>query len=598
MNVVETLGTYNKLSDSTISTASKLNFLNDYKEYYDWQSVGIFKTDGTKIDASSTNISDREYFKTALSGETAVSDPIYSKDTSQLISTVAAPIWQDGTRDTEVVGVVVVCMDASTLSNIVAAINVSDNGAAFLLNSSGDIIAHTNYDLVVAGENMIEGAETDFSLQKLAALEKKMINGETGFGTYTYDGETKFLAFAPVSEINGWSIAVNAPINDFMSGVYQSIAVTVAVMVIAMIIATIIATKLSDSIGIPLQKCADRLKKLSNGDLQSEVPTINSRDETKELAESTELLVNNLKLVIGDIDYMLGEMASGDMTVCSQTGQDAYVGDLGTIFLSVQRMHTNISNTLTQINTASEQVASGSEQLAAGSTSLSQGATEQAASVEELAATINEISNQTSENAEHAATAEKNMECLGETIKSCDAQMKQLIGAMQDISTSSSEIGKIIKTIEDIAFQTNILALNAAVEAARAGTAGKGFAVVADEVRNLAGKSAEAANNTTALIKRAILSIQDGSRMVDDTGASLNEVVLQTDSVMESMNRILNATEHQAESIHQVTTGIEQISSVIQVNSSSAEESAATSQELSSQAELLKNLVGTFKFND
>jgi methyl-accepting chemotaxis protein len=301
--------------------------------------------------------------------------------------------------------------------------------------------------------------------------------------------------------------------------------------------------------------------------------------------------------VIGDIDYLMSEMATGNLVVVSRIGEDAYVGDLKKILTSMRNMHTNIAKTLIQINAASQQVASGADQLAASATGLSQGATEQAASVEELAATMNDISVQTNENAKHAGFAEQDILHLGDNIKNSNGQMKNLIVAMQDINDASSEIGKIIKTIEDIAFQTNVLALNAAVEAARAGIAGKGFAVVAEEVRSLAGKSATAALSTNALIERALHSVQDGSRMVKETGDSLNDVVQQTDRVIQSLGEIIQATERQAESVHQVSTGIEQVSSVVQTNSSAAEESAATSEELSSQAELLKNLVGSFKFN-
>jgi methyl-accepting chemotaxis protein len=390
---------------------------------------------------------------------------------------------------------------------------------------------------------------------------------------------------------------VNAPVTDFLGGTIQSIAVTVILLIISLAISVLVSSKMANSIGIPIQKCAKRLDQLAHGDLKTEVPVINTRDETKQLAQSTELLVNNLNVVIGDMDYILGEMSNGNFAIHTKAGDEAYVGDFDAIKLSMRQLNHRLTATLTQISEASEQVASGSEQLASGSVGLSQGATEQAASVEELAATINEISVQTGENAEHAVTAQTDVKQLGEHIKRSDDQMKQLIVAMDDINDASIEIKKIIKTIEDIAFQTNILALNAAIEAARAGVAGKGFAVVADEVRNLAGKSGVAASSTTELIEKAIRSVDDGSRLVSETGASLNEVVQRAEHVVVSVDKILLATERQAESVNQVNMGIEQISGVVQTNSSAAEESAATSEELSSQADILKNLVATFQFN-
>jgi methyl-accepting chemotaxis protein len=596
-NTVQTIGLVKRLSDSTVSADEKVSVLSKYGEFYKFVTIGMFDTTGIKLGDSSVNISDRVYFKTALSGTATVSDPVYSKDTDKFICAVAAPIYEGGDSDGKIVGVVVACIDASVLSDFVSSIAVSQNGSAFIINNEATLIAHKNFDLVVSGDNSLEQAKTDSSMKSLASIEEQMIKGDSGFGFYTYQGVKKCIAYAPIEGTSGWSIAVNAPVTDFLGGTIQSIAVTVILLIISLAISVLVSSKMANSIGIPIQKCAKRLDQLAHGDLKTEVPVINTRDETKQLAQSTELLVNNLNVVIGDMDYILGEMSNGNFAIHTKAGDEAYVGDFDAIKLSMRQLNHRLTATLTQISEASEQVASGSEQLASGSVGLSQGATEQAASVEELAATINEISVQTGENAEHAVTAQTDVKQLGEHIKRSDDQMKQLIVAMDDINDASIEIKKIIKTIEDIAFQTNILALNAAIEAARAGVAGKGFAVVADEVRNLAGKSGVAASSTTELIEKAIRSVDDGSRLVSETGASLNEVVQRAEHVVVSVDKILLATERQAESVNQVNMGIEQISGVVQTNSSAAEESAATSEELSSQADILKNLVATFQFN-
>ncbi len=595
LNVLDTLGCVQRLSDSSVTAEEKLAVLEQYRTFYGWNAAYVLLPDGTSLADPSNDFGDRAYFKSAMSGAVNVSDPTISKVTGKLVCLMAAPLWEGGIRDSKVVGVIMVSMDASVLSDLAAEINVSENGSAFILDSTGILIAHSNYDLVLAGTNFMEQAKEDSSLGELAALEEKMVAGETSFGSYTYEGQQKYLAFAPISGTTGWSIAVNAPQSDFMGSTYRSITIIIGILLLAMAISVVFSIRFAKSIGMPIQKCVDRIEKLAHGDLSSEVPVINTNDETKELAQSTELVVNCLKNVIGDIDYVVGEMSEGNFAVRTKAGDEAYVGDLQTILRSMVKLNSNLASTLTQINAASDQVASGAEQFASSAMGLSQGAIEQAASVEELAATIGEISVQGSETASRAKSAEKDVTQLGGNITQSSQQMEQLINAMKDINGASSEIRKIVKTIEDIAFQTNILALNAAVEAAHAGAAGMGFAVVAEEVRNLAAESAKAASNTTLLIERVLNAVEEGSHLVDETGVSLNKVVGQAEGVMSTIGEIMQATEQQAQAAEQVATGINQISNVVQSNSAAAEESAATSEELSAQAEILKNLVSIFK---
>jgi len=295
------------------------------------------------------------------------------------------------------------------------------------------------------------------------------------------------------------------------------------------------------------------------------------------------------------INEVLNKMAVGDMTASIDID---YVGGFAPIKKSVEKILFSLNNTLSQINEASEQVASGSEQVSGGAQSLSQGATEQASSIEELSSSINEISEQVKQNAKKSSDVSKMTNSTAREVEAGSEQMELMTKAMLDIKQSSNEIAKIIKAINDIAFQTNILALNAAVEAARAGSAGKGFAVVADEVRNLASKSAESAKNTTALIENSIKAVEKGTKIADKTAGLMVSIVSDINKSVLLIDQITEASNEQAVSIMQVTQGIEQISSVVQTNSATSEESAAASEELSGQANRLKNLVSKFKLRN
>lgn len=346
----------------------------------------------------------------------------------------------------------------------------------------------------------------------------------------------------------------------------------------------------------PIDGVVKAAKKIADGDLNVEL-SVESQDEIGQLSEVFADMTDNLKEIIDDIKYLLGEMANGNFQIRTKA-ETRYVGEYAGILAALRGINRNLSATLRQIDESSEQVSSGAEQVSDGAQALSQGATEQAASVEELSATISEISNHIQKTAANAQAANVLVGEVGSGIRQSNEMMSEMTDAMGEITNKSNEIGKIIKTIDDIAFQTNILALNAAVEAARAGTAGKGFAVVADEVRNLAQKSAEAAKSTTVLIEATVSAVQNGTKISDETAKSLQDVVEKTNRVVENIQKIADAADEQSVSIKQVTTGVDQISSVVQTNSATAEESAAASEELSGQAQILKDLISTFKLRE
>lgn len=374
------------------------------------------------------------------------------------------------------------------------------------------------------------------------------------------------------------------------------VAITSMVIVILAAIAISIgfAVVIAKSFAKPIINVKEAAAQLAQGDLNIQL-TADTKEEIGEMTRSFAEATSMLKRYIADISKVLGEVSGGNFNVRTT---EEFRGDFKQMEQALAVITKSLSNTLGQINQSADQVSSGSDQVSSGAQALSQGSTEQASSVEELAATINEISSQVKDTADSAKTAQEQTDQAGQQVMICNGQMQEMIQAMNEISNSSSEIGKIIKTIEDIAFQTNILALNAAVEAARAGEAGKGFAVVADEVRNLASKSADASKNTASLIEQSIRAVENGTRLANETAQSLLQVVDGTKEVTVTVQQIADAASSQATSIAQVTQGIDQISSVVQTNSATAEESAAASEELSGQAQMLKDLVGQFKLMD
>ncbi|WP_186431393.1 methyl-accepting chemotaxis protein [Clostridium sp. BSD9I1] len=359
----------------------------------------------------------------------------------------------------------------------------------------------------------------------------------------------------------------------------------VIIISIGVFVSVILGIFISRIISKPVTKMVEAANKLALGDVNVNVEA-DTKDEIGSLAESFGRMIANIRGQALAVE----RIAAGDLTIEVDVRSE---NDL--LGKKLSEMIEKNNEILTNINNASEQVASGSKQVSDSSISLSQGATEQASSVEELTASLEEISSQTKLNAENANEASELAEVAKSNAIHGNNQMKEMLTAIEDINDASSNISKIIKVIDDIAFQTNILALNAAVEAARAGQHGKGFAVVAEEVRNLAARSANAAKETTDMIEDSIKKSEGGTKIARNTAGALNEIVNGVEKVASLVNDIAVASNEQASGIEQVNQGIMQVSQVIQANSATSEESAAASEELSSQAVLLKEMVGRFK---
>ena len=577
------LGLSYKLSSPTVSRQEKSALLQERATRYNMDTVSV--TDINGIDITGKDLSDMNFVQEALKGNAFMTTPILSPEENSLKFAVSAPLRENGLCTGKVVGAVYGIMDGSRLQDIVKFIHIGKTGMAYIIDEEGYVIAAHDHNKVLNRENHIK---SDTCFKK---YDQKAMRGEYAYGpSCDSNGKKTMLAVSPIKGSNGWAIGIFAQTSEFMNPIIISMFICFGIGGAFLVAGIFIMLNFAKKLVVPIYQIRDAISEVSKGNFDVEI-TYKSQDELGIMAENIRQMIAKTRAVIADTVKGLEEMSEGNFDIAPTA---EYQGIYYDIKHSINIIIDRLSKTLGVMRIASDQVSEGAEQISAGAQALSQGATEQASSIQELSATMQEITDNITDNANNAKNAENLSHDAGENMNESDRQMTEMIVAMEDITNRANEIGKIVKTIDDIAFQTNILALNAAVEAARAGDAGKGFAVVADEVRNLAGKSAEAAKNTTALIEGTVESIMNGRNIATSTADALRLSVDKVNEVKQMIEFISTASAEEAESAKQVTIGLEQISAVVQTNSATSEESAAASEELYAQANKLKQLADKF----
>lgn len=564
-------------------------YLNFYMENYPFLvDVYIGTPDNRMISGShwvpdeGYDVREREWFTGAKKNNGLYYTPPYIDAYSgMMVVTISTPITDKNGAD---MGVIALDLKLDSLVEFVNNTKVANtSGTAFLLDSNKNIITHANEAFLpkIEGETEKYTSIMDIGISGIENIDfaTAMIDKVRG-----WDGQQQFFATIGI-ESNGWTYGFEVPTSDF-SAMYLGLILKWGIVILAMaLLSLLLAKKLTKTLLTPVQSIISAAHTIALGDVDVHVD-IKTGDELEMLAHELNSMVETTTKQI----EAMRKMADGDFTVQIEPKSDKDI-----LTDTINAVISRLRKLVEDINQLSSQVASSSSQISEGAMHLANGATSQAADVDDVSSLLTSILDNTKESAAYAQQSAGSIVEMRDMASSGTASMQHMVTSVNEINAASSDIEKIIKVIDDIAFQTNILALNAAVEAARAGEHGKGFAVVADEVRSLAAKSAEATQETAKLITNSSSKASDGVKIAGETQKVFEEIVARINSVDELISKIDLSSKDQVDHVEQINSSVKQISQVVQQTSATAEESAAASQEMSTQAQALKSLLQAFR---
>ncbi|MFI3254199.1 MAG: methyl-accepting chemotaxis protein [Eubacteriales bacterium] len=538
---------------------------------------GYIANDGDYSD-DSFSFAEWDYYTPVLTKQSHITSPYLDTEINDMVVSVCYPVISNGT----VLGVTFVDLSIDFVADLIAASHFGETGSSFVLGGDMQIIGHETVSYI----------SQDYSKLALGGdiLNGELSNPSNTLLSFTMDGVARMGEVGKVGNFD-WTIVTSIDASEFNSD-SNEIRLILLALLSGSIIATLVLASVTVSISLkPMKYIQEAMNALSQGDTHF-ILEYEANNELGALANDLRFTIHNLSLYIDEIKRLLSMCSQGDFTASSDM---KFLGDFAEIKSSINDFQHLISSALDGIKATVEQVNVGSNYVATGSQSLSEGAAKQSDSVEELNQSISNITQHivdTNKNVHHVNTCSH--QAAIELKKNNDI-MVEMVHSMDEINRTSEGIQKIVNTIEDVAFQTNILALNAAVEAARAGTAGRGFAVVAEEVRNLSTRTSTAVHETTSLIEETVRAVKVGSDLVEQSAKGLQDVIAFVDSYMGALEDITQSSEDQSVAINQISDGIQEITAVLQTNSAISEQSAATSEELASQATVMQTTIEQFK---